>query len=1167
MKRTYSKSPTILSIFFVSIVMLLHAVGNILAQTPTDSFNFDSDAVGDVPAGWSVIGTPAGDNRVRADMSVSAPNSLHAVDESNAYMTWLGRELLAPVEAADLPVTLEFQCINTGAGAATFAISKGDYLGGGNVANAIFLFDIIGGKMHYYGPGYTELTSYSNNEWHKIKIAVNSFTSAAVYIDDVLKGTVTPYNGGTQITHVHLGASGTPSNIADAYYDDVKIYYTLPAPDISTVSPNSGSTTGGTSVTISGSNFGGSQGTGSVTFGGVEATSYTSWSSTEIVCVTPAHTAGAVDVVVTADNGQSGTKADGFTYEISLQLVLGNQTIGLGDSATADLIYQGDNFKGCELQITFSTSVDFDGISGETNFPAYPTSETTTSVTLSVAYMEVGSTDRPGKIATLTFQGVQAGEGNIAFAASEVRGLSDDGDSQVTIAHDREVTGYINVDGIAPTVDAVTITNDTVAATDDYVKDIDQVTVSASGTDLPAESWAAGMEASGVTADLSGFGGGGAVPCDPANFSYAPGTRQWTASWTLSVTDTTPDDGTITVTVKATDKEGNYDANNDGADTIIADNTAPTITNIVCVKTVDANGMDMADLDNTYAKDGDTLSLTAEVTDPAAGAENVKSGVPEASSITADLNNINGNNADDADSYSDPNASWPITVTGAVEGAHLIQVTATDLVGNSDMGTAASAINIDNTAPGHVSSFKATADGSVELEFSFSGVWDTDYIGIRFSRTNASAMISGSLGYPRYDHSGNYPEPNGYQVGRSCNDDAYYADSPTDVDATHIDQTYTSDPGAPVTYEDATAGQDVYYYQSYAYDKAGNFSAADTTNHNDRDSASGYFLGDFDNDSDVDFDDLTPFSNAFGLSFALGDGNTNDVCDIGPTGATQTRPPDNRFGLPSTDGFVDFEDLMIFAMNYNNVPPAPMYQPPVFPENTPLVSLSSEQKSVDAGAIFSVALKLSHQLKAKGAHLRLSYDARYFEVVEVTQGNLGLTFFSAPDKGGVVDINVAALGGDVPLAGETIATVEFRAKGSAPFVSLYLSRIDVRGVRNERADDKLSKLGVVGLNLSVGKPDVTGVFHNYPNPFNPETWIPFQLEKEADVRLKIYDLQGHLVKTIELGNKPAGYYLSKERALHWDGRNDSGEKVSSGIYLYQFQAGKVVKTSKMVILK
>jgi len=178
-----------------------------------------------------------------------------------------------------------------------------------------------------------------------------------------------------------------------------------------------------------------------------------------------------------------------------------------------------------------------------------------------------------------------------------------------------------------------------------------------------------------------------------------------------------------------------------------------------------------------------------------------------------------------------------------------------------------------------------------------------------------------------------------------------------------------------------------------------------------------------------------------------------------------------------------------------------------------------------------------------------------------------MTFFSAKDKGGLVDINVAALGSDVPLADETIAVVEFKAKGSAPEATIYLSKIDVRGPRNERADDEIAKLGRISLDLAVGKPDVTKVFHNYPNPFNPETWIPFQLNQDADVSVSIYDMRGHLVKSIELGHVPAGYYLNQSKAVRWDGRNDFGERVSSGIYFYQFKAGKMIKMNKMVVLK
>ncbi len=90
---------------------------------------------------------------------------------------------------------------------------------------------------------------------------------------------------------------------------------------------------------------------------------------------------------------------------------------------------------------------------------------------------------------------------------------------------------------------------------------------------------------------------------------------------------------------------------------------------------------------------------------------------------------------------------------------------------------------------------------------------------------------------------------------------------------------------------------------------------------------------------------------------------------------------------------------------------------------------------------------------------------------------------------------------------------------------------------------------------------------NYPNPFNPETWIPYQLAEAADVRVKIYNVNGHLVRTLPIGFKPVGYYLTRERAAYWDGRNAVGEPVSSGVYFLQFIAGDFSATRQIVILK
>ena len=95
----------------------------------------------------------------------------------------------------------------------------------------------------------------------------------------------------------------------------------------------------------------------------------------------------------------------------------------------------------------------------------------------------------------------------------------------------------------------------------------------------------------------------------------------------------------------------------------------------------------------------------------------------------------------------------------------------------------------------------------------------------------------------------------------------------------------------------------------------------------------------------------------------------------------------------------------------------------------------------------------------------------------------------------------------------------------------------------------------------------TKLLPNYPNPFNPDTWIPYQLSEGATVTVKIYDVTGSLVRTIEVGQKPTGYYLTRERAVYWDGRNQNQEPVSSGVYFYTLNTDTYTQTRRMVIVK
>ena len=103
--------------------------------------------------------------------------------------------------------------------------------------------------------------------------------------------------------------------------------------------------------------------------------------------------------------------------------------------------------------------------------------------------------------------------------------------------------------------------------------------------------------------------------------------------------------------------------------------------------------------------------------------------------------------------------------------------------------------------------------------------------------------------------------------------------------------------------------------------------------------------------------------------------------------------------------------------------------------------------------------------------------------------------------------------------------------------------------------------------LASARPDATVLLANYPNPFNPETWIPYHLATSTDVRINIYNAQGILVRALTLGHQMAGYYTSWSRAAYWDGRNALGERVASGIYFYQLQADEISPLRKIVILK
>ena len=129
-------------------------------------------------------------------------------------------------------------------------------------------------------------------------------------------------------------------------------------------------------------------------------------------------------------------------------------------------------------------------------------------------------------------------------------------------------------------------------------------------------------------------------------------------------------------------------------------------------------------------------------------------------------------------------------------------------------------------------------------------------------------------------------------------------------------------------------------------------------------------------------------------------------------------------------------------------------------------------------------------------------------------------------------------------------------------------RLDISGDTSRLRADALEKgIGILEHLLAMLEPTETRLLPNYPNPFNPETWIPYQLAEASDVTLYIHSMDGVLVRTLRQGYQSAGVYRNQNRAAYWDGRNARGEPVASGVYFYTLTAGDFTATRKMLIRK
>ena len=212
-----------------------------------------------------------------------------------------------------------------------------------------------------------------------------------------------------------------------------------------------------------------------------------------------------------------------------------------------------------------------------------------------------------------------------------------------------------------------------------------------------------------------------------------------------------------------------------------------------------------------------------------------------------------------------------------------------------------------------------------------------------------------------------------------------------------------------------------------------------------------------------------------------------------------------------------------------------------------------------AGETISVPLMVDNVAGLAGGDICVVYDNSVLRAVDISS-DLCVSMVANFSEPGTVRI---AFAGVDRLNTKTLAEIRFR------ILTDKSSPLRLQHVEFYQPDALPVNLKLVdGRFRSWTMPaEYNALLQNFPNPFNPETWIPYQLKEGKEVTICIHNVSGEVVRELNLGRKPAGIYTSRDRAAHWDGTNEIGETVASGIYFYTVQAGEFTATRKMIILK
>ena len=525
-----------------------------------------------------------------------------------------------------------------------------------------------------------------------------------------------------------------------------------------------------------------------------------------------------------------------------------------------------------------------------------------------------------------------------------------------------------------------------------------------------------------------------------------------------------------------------------------------------------------------YAKNTDNLQLMADVTDD-------YSLIRE--DIVADLSGLisGGGTAVVAQFYSSGVATWTAAlanVTLTTDGLQSVTVTATDWLGNS--ASDSDGIIVDNTLPGNVTGFAAAPaheEGILSWTDPTVPSLDTNYYGI----------------VVQYDAWGDYP---------------FYATSAPAYPASHTagDGGAFDGTGAVTGAVHVIVPRDIHYYSAFAYDWALNYGGVDAGG---QDRCTNYWLGDVATtlgvpgyNGLVNPADIDQLGGAYAIVSPTG---TNAECNVGPT------DDHSRVGIPLPhDGgtaVVDFEDLMIFSMNYGVV--SAKVVPFLGEPGAGDLALALVENGRSNGGVLELALRLEGNVgDVKGLTAELEFDGLEFLSArlgdEMSSPMADVFFWSNATSRGV-QVDAAVLGTDVTIGGSG-DVVLFTFQVLDDTYSVDFASAELRGAANEDLTAELEGLSSEGI------PVAFKLLQNAPNPFNPVTKVAYHVPSESHVTIRVFDVTGRLVTTLVDGVVEPGRH-----AAVWNGTNDRGESVGSGVYFCTMETPDYSSSQKMTLLK